>query len=461
MALAHDEPTPIETKDQLIGSLTAGMKPRDNWLIGTEHEKFPFFSDEIAPVSFEGERGIEALLNGVLSGGHDYTGIYEQERLIGLKKPSKCGAYSASITLEPGGQVELSGAPLKSLHQTASELQSHLQDVKGAADPLSMKFLGLGYTPKFSLQETPKMPKGRYDVMRAYMPRVGDLGLNMMHCSATVQVNLDFASEADMVKKFRVGLALQPLVTALFANSVFKEGALNGFHSFRSQVWRDVDPDRTGLLPFVFEQGMGFERYVDYALQVPMYFIYRDGTYHDAKGHHFGDFLDGKIEGVEKVQPTMDDWELHLTTLFPEVRLKQFLEMRGADSGPESFILALSALWVGLLYDDGVLDSAYDLMKGWSDEARQQLRDDVPDMGLKAQIGGHSLQELAKEVVTMADEGLKGRQLVNENGVSEQLYLEPLKEIAEDGWAQSDKLIDLFTNVWSKDIHQVYKTLAL
>ena len=461
MALANNEPVPIETKDQLIAVLTAGMKPRDQWLIGTEHEKLPFLADQIAPVPFDGERGIQALLKAVLSAGPDYTGIYEQERLIGLKKPSKCGGYSASITLEPGGQVELSGAPLQSLHQTRQELQDHLQDVKKAADPLQMKFLGLGYTPKFSLAQTPRMPKGRYDVMRAYMPKVGNLGLNMMHCSATVQVNLDFASEADMVKKFRVGLALQPLATALFANSVFKEGQLNGFHSYRSNVWRDVDPHRTGLLPFVFEQGMGFERYVDYALQVPMYFVYRDGVYHDARGHHFADFLDGKIEGLEKAQPTLDDWEVHLTTLFPEVRLKQFLEMRGADSGPESFILALSAFWVGLLYDDGVLDSAYDLMKGWSDEARQQLRNDVPQLGLKAQIKGHDLQEIAKEVVTMADEGLKARQLDNGDGVNEQFYLEPIKEIAQDGLAQSDKLIDRFTNVWGKDIHQVYKTLAL
>lgn len=461
MALAQEPSAPLETRDQLIEELTAGMKPREQWMIGTEHEKFPFTLDDIKTVPFEGEAGIEALLQGLLDGTGNYEGVYEGDHLIALKMPSGCGKFSASITLEPGGQFELSGAPFKNLHQTAQELDDHLKDVEAVAKPMGLGFLGLGYTPKFSLTETPEMPKGRYDVMRAYMPTVGDLGLNMMHCSSTVQVNLDFSSEADMVKKFRVGLALQPFATALFANSVFKEGKLNGFQSFRSEVWRNVDADRTGMLPFVFEKGMSFERYVDYALGVPMYFVVRDGKYLDTHGKNFADFLAGNIEGLEKVRPNEDDWELHLTTLFPEVRLKQFLEMRGADCGPQPFLPALSAFWVGLLYDDGVLDAAYDLIKGWDEKTRQTLRDDVPKLGLKAKIGKHNVLDVSSEIMAMADAGLKGRALLNDKGQSEQVYLEPLHEIVGDGWSLADQLIDRFNNVWDEDIHQLYKTLAL
>lgn len=468
MAVAQDDIVPIETKDQLIAELTIGMKPKDQWLIGTEHEKFVFHVDGFRPVPFEGELGIEQLLKGLMEGqggsgcdqGNYYKGIFEGERLIGLKLPSSCGNFSASITLEPGGQFELSGAPLKTMHETAVELQRHLDDVTAVAAPMGLGFLGLGYSPKFSIEDTPKIPKARYDVMRAYMPRVGNLGLNMMHCSATVQVNLDFCSEADMVKKFRVGLALQPFATALFANSVFKEGKLNGFQSYRSEVWRDVDAARTGMLPFVFEDGMGFEAYVDYALNVPMYFVVRDGRYLETYGHNFADFLAGGIEGLEDVRPKMSDWELHLTTLFPEVRLKQFLEMRGADCGPQRFLPALSAFWVGLLYDEGVLDAAYDMVKGWDEQARQNLRDDVPRLGLKAEIGGHQLLDLLREILAMADSGLLARAHLNQAGNSEQIYLEPCHEIVSDGWALSDKLVDRFKTVWGGDIDQVYQEFA-
>jgi len=451
---------PIETRDQLVAELMDGIKPRDQWLIGTEHEKFPFTLDAIQPVAFEGERGIEALLKGLLDAGHNYSGLYEGDALIGLKQPSCCGAYSASISLEPGGQFELSGAPLKTVHETAKEIQDHLDDVRAVAQPLGLGFLGNGYNPKFALDDIPRMPKGRYDVMRAYMPTVGGLGLNMMHSTCTVQVNLDFSSEADMVKKFRVSLALQPFATALFANSAFKEGAVNGFQSYRSEVWRDVDGDRSGMLPFVFEEGMGFEAYVDYALQVPMYFVYRNGGYLATHGKSFAAFLAGEIEGLEDVRPTMDDWELHLTTIFPEVRLKQFLEMRGADCGPQTFLPALSAFWVGLLYDQGVLDAAFDLIKGWDANQRQQLRDDVPGLGFRAKIGKHGVLDLLRELVDMADAGLKGRGHLNKTQASEQVYLDPLKEIVGDGWSHSDRLIDLYRNVWNEDINQMFKTMA-
>ena len=447
----------IECKDQLVEHLTIGMKPRDKWLIGTEHEKFAFLRDGVLPVGFHGEHGIEAVLKGLMEGPGDYSGIFEGERLIGLLKPSACGAFSASVSLEPGGQFELSGAPLASVHQTRDELQTHLTDVTQVAGPMGIDFLGLGYSPKFSLDQTPQMPKGRYDVMRAYMPKVGNLGLNMMHCTATMQVNLDYSSEADMVKKFRVGLALQPLSTALFANSVFKEGRLNGYHSYRSHVWLDVDSDRTGMLPFVFQEGMGFEAYVDYALNVPMYFVYRDGRYLNTHGASFADFLAGKIEFEDKVYPTIDDWDVHLTTLFPEVRLKRFLEMRGADGGAVPFILAHSALWTGLLYHDGALDAAYDLIKSWDEEVRQRFRREVPERGLKTVVAGHKGLDLAKEVIGMAEEGLQARGVVNDAGHNEVVYLEPLKEIVDDGWAQSDRLIDLYKNVWREDVHQVFQ----
>ena len=447
----------VETKDQLVEHLSKGMKPRDQWLIGTEHEKFAFQSATVLPVEFEGAGGIEALLQRVLEGPGAYSGLYEADRLIGLKCPSACGRYQASISLEPGGQFELSGAPLQTVHQTGAELSAHLRDVGAAAKPLGLDFLGLGYSPKFALSATPQMPKGRYDVMRAYMPKVGSHGLEMMHCTATMQVNLDFETEADMVKKFRVALALQPLSTALFANSVFKEGRLNGYHSYRSRVWLDVDAARTGLLPFVFEEDMGFESYVDYALQVPMYFIYRDGRYLNSQGGSFADFMAGRIDVDPDIRPTLDDWDLHLTTLFPEVRLKQFLEMRGADCGAEPFILAHSAFWVGLLYHEAALDAAFDLVKDWDEAARHSFRTSVPELGLKSRVGRYSVLDVAKEVAAMAEEGLRSRARLNEEGASELVYLEPVLDILSDGWAQSDKLIDRFQNVWGGDVHQLYQ----
>ncbi len=458
MADAQEQCRPIEGRTDLIEDLMAGMKPLEQALIGTEHEKFPYKETNVEPVAFEGHAGIEALLKGLLELDDCYSPTFEGEHVIGLKRPSSCGKFASSITLEPGGQFELSGAPLQNLHQTADELQAHLDDVRRVAGPLGVQFLGNGYSPKFSLSETPHMPKGRYDVMRAYMPRVGGLGLDMMHCTSTVQVNLDFSSEADMVRKFRVGLALQPLATALFANSAFSGGQLNGYQSYRSEIWLDVDPARTGMLPFVFEEGMGFERYVDYALNVPMYFLYRGGRYLDTGGKSFQDFLDGKIEGVDQERANLDDWELHLTTLFPEVRLKRFLEMRGADCGPQPYLTALSAFWTGLFYEPSCLDAAYDLIRPFNNEVLDQLRREVPKKGLRSKVGAYELIAIAKEVLAMADAGLKARGCLNEQGQSEQIYLEPVHEIAEDGWSQSDRLIDLFKTVWGGDINQLYKT---
>src|SRR3990172_721973 len=365
----------VRSRADLVGWIAAGAKPKPAWRIGTEHEKFVFYTDTLTPVPYAGERGIRALMECLID-RYGWEAINEGENIIALKRPE--GEAGGTISLEPGGQFELSGAALADLHETAAETQEHLNEVLDVGEDLGIGFLGLGFSPKWTLAETPRMPKERYAVMTRYMPRVGTRGLDMMYRTATIQVNLDFASEADMVRKLRVGLALQPIATALFACSPFAEGAPNGFKSLRSEVWRDTDPHRTGMLPFVFEDGMGFERYVDYALDVPMYFVFRAGRYIDAAGASFRDFLDGKLEQLEGERPTLDDWSDHLTTLFPEVRMKRFLEMRGADGGRWRRICAVPAFWTGLLYDQTALDAAYDLIKGWTAEQRQALRNAVP-----------------------------------------------------------------------------------
>src|SRR5271165_904279 len=373
MARDQIDMTPLQSRDELVAWLEAGVKPVSEFRIGTEHEKTPFTLAGHHPVGYEGARGIGALLEGMklLLG---WEPIMERGNIIGLYDVTGGGA----ISLEPGGQFELSGAPVETVHQTQAELMAHLAQVREIAAPLGIGFLGLGMTPTWSRAEIPVMPKGRYRIMTAYMPKVGGHGLDMMYRTCTVQTNLDFASEADMVKKLRVGLALQPVATAIFANSPFTEGRPNGFLSFRSEIWRDTDPDRTGMLPWAFEPGMGFERYVDYALDVPMYFVKHGEEYVDTAGQSFRDLMAGKLPSMPGARATISDWSNHISTIFPEVRLKRYLEMRGADSGPTRYLLALPAFWVGILYDDVSLDAAWDLVKGWSAEKRHKLRDDVP-----------------------------------------------------------------------------------
>ncbi len=361
-------------------------KPKDAWRIGTEHEKFVFYTETLDPVPYAGPRGIRALMEHLIL-RYDWEPILEGDNIIALKRPA--GDPGGTISLEPGGQFELSGAPVRTLHETADETQGHLREVLDVGEDLGIGFLGVGFSPKWTLDETPRMPKERYKVMTRYMPQVGKRGLDMMYRTATIQVNLDFADEADMVKKLRVSLALQPIATAMFASSPFTEGRVNGMKSLRSEVWRETDPRRTGMLPFVFEDGMGYERYVDYALDVPMYFVYRDGRYIDVAGASFRDFMQGKLAAMPGELPTMDDWSDHLTTLFPEVRLKRFLEMRGADGGRWTRICALSAFWVGLLYDRVALDAAWDLVKTWTAEERQALREAVPAHSSRDPIPRH------------------------------------------------------------------------
>jgi len=446
----------ISGKGQLVEYLAAGCKPKEAWRIGTEHEKFAFLTDTLKPVPYEGERSIRALLEGLLERHCSWTPIMEGDYIIGLKDEKSGG----SITLEPGGQFELSGAAVSNLHQTCEEIHEHLGHVRDIGDKLGIGFLGMGFSPLWTLEETPVMPKGRYQIMREYMAKVGNLGRDMMFRSATVQVNLDFESEQDMVKKMRVSLALQPVVTALFANSPFTEGKPNGYQSFRSAIWLDTDPARTGMLPFAFEDGFGFERYVDYALDVPMYFVYRDGQYINATGQSFRDFMAGKLPALPGEQPTLKDWEDHLTTIFPEVRLKQFLEMRGADGGPWKILCALPALWTGLLYDQSALDAAWDLVRDWTEDERQQLRQDVPKEALKARIKGRTVRAIAQDVLAIARATLDKRNLTGCRNLTESRFLDVLDEIVEFGETQSDVLLELYEGRWQGDVSHVFRDFS-
>ncbi len=443
---------PMESRADMIGLFVKGEKPKDRWRIGTEHEKFVYFAADHRAPSYEEKGGIHALMIGLTRYG--WAPVYEGENIIALS------GDDGSISLEPAGQFELSGAPLETLHQTCAETGRHLKQVKEVGDRLGLGFLGLGLWPDKTRGELPVMPKGRYEIMLRHMPRVGTMGLDMMLRTCTIQTNLDYASEADMVKKFRVSLALQPLATALFANSPFLEGKPNGFLSYRSHIWTDTDPARTGMLPFVFEDGFGYERYADYMLDVPMYFVFRDGKYIDAAGLSFRDFLNGELSAYPGHKPTVSDWSDHLSTAFPEVRLKSFLEMRGADGGPWDTICALPAFWVGLLYDQTALDAAYDLVKGWTIADQQRLRDDVPRLALNASApGGRLLRDLAREVLRIADAGLKARACLNSIGESEQGFLDPLHEIISSGKTPAERLLDKFHGEWNGDLSRIYEDM--
>jgi glutamate--cysteine ligase len=446
---------PIESRRQLIEYFAEGAKPPAQWRIGTEHEKFPFLTDTLAPVPYDGPRSIRALLEG-LRDRFGWSGVYEGSNIIALADPHGLG----SISLEPGGQFELSGAPLASIHDTCEEVNDHLNQVREIGDRLGIGFLGLGASPVWTRAETPVMPKGRYKIMAAYMDKVGKLGRDMMFRTCTVQVNLDYGSEADMVKKLRVSLALQPVVTALFANSPFLEGKPNGFKSFRSHVWLDTDKDRSGMLPFAFEDGMGYERYADYALDVPMYFVYRDGVYHNVAGESFRAFLDGKLPQLPGWRPTMKDWADHLTTIFPEVRLKKYLEMRGADSGPWRRLCALPAIWVGLLYDQPALDAAWGLVKTWTAEERQALREAVPRLGLAASLRRRTVRDIARDVLKLSRSGLDARHFVGCKGRSEAGFLNVLDDIIASGRTPAEDLLTLYNGSWSGDIARVFRDFA-
>jgi len=448
----NDPGIPVENKQQLVDFIASGCKPPEDWRIGTEHEKFAFDLETLRPLPYDGKPGIRALLEGLTRFG--WKPLLEDGKPIALTMDGQ------NITLEPGGQFELSGAPLRTIHDTCVEVNTHLAQVREVGAEIGSGMLGLGFNPKWARADIPVMPKARYDIMMAYMPKKGTMGLDMMLRTCTVQVNLDFASEADMVKKFRVALALQPVATALFANSPFAEGKPNGFLSYRSHVWTDTDPDRCGILPFVFEDGMSFERYADHVLDVPMYFVYRDGRYVDASGQSFRDFLDGKLPALPGEKPTLRDWEDHMTTLFPEVRMKRFLELRGADGGPWARLCALPALWVGLLYSQSALDAAWDLVKDFTDEEHALLRAEVPRQALATPFRSGTVGDLAGRVLEIARAGLRDRGELDGAGSDESGFLDTLEEVRRAGRAPAEDLLARFRDAWNGSVDPVFSEEA-
>jgi glutamate--cysteine ligase len=448
MSIPQSAGGPIESRDDLVRHIAEGAKPSAEWRIGTEHEKFVYDLRTHRPLAYDARPGICELLEGMRRFG--WEPVREGDNIIGLIQDG------ASLSLEPGGQFELSGAALRNVHETCNELNAHQSQVREVCADIGAGVIGLGFAPTWSMEETHQMPKGRYAIMRRYMPKVGGYGHEMMFRTCTVQVNLDFSSEADMVKKFRVGLALQPVATALFANSPFREGRPNGFLSYRSHIWTDVDNARAGMIPFVFESGMSYERYVDYALDVPMYFVFRKGRYIDVAGRSFRDFLERRIPEVKAETPTVSDWADHLTTIFPEVRLKTFLEMRGADGGAWRRICGLPALWTGIYYDQSALDAAWDLVKDWTAEERQQLRDSVPRLAFRAPFRDRSVRDLAREMLAISAEGLKRRAQLDSAGTTEEGFLVPLRELVERGYTRAEELLERYRTEWHRDLAPLF-----
>ncbi|MGL4309671.1 MAG: glutamate--cysteine ligase [Paracoccaceae bacterium] len=448
MSIPQSGGGPIEHPDQLAQFIASGEKPREKWRIGTEHEKFGYLTDTLQPLPYDGPRSIRALLEG-LRDRFNWQPVLEQDRIIGLTRDG------ANVSLEPGGQFELSGAPVLHIGETAAELENHLTEVHAIAGPLGIAFAGLGAAPIWRHEDMPMMPKGRYRLMTDYMGRVGTHGTQMMYRTSTVQVNLDFQSEACMVKKLRVALALQPVATALFASSPFFDGKPNGHRSWRSRIWRGLDDSRTGLLPFVFEDGMGYQRYVDWVLDVPMYFVYRDGKYINALGQSFRDFMKGRLPALPGEVPTLSDWADHMTTVFPEARVKKYIEMRGADAGDVPHLNALPAFWVGLMYDGTALDAAWDLVKGWDAQTREGLRIAASEKALAGEASGIRLADLARAAVGLSHAGLVAR------GYGEERFLAPLVASLDSGQVQADRLLAEYSGEWGGDLTRIYQATRL
>ena len=452
MSIPQSGGGPIEHYEQLAQYLASGCKPKDQWTIGTEHEKFGFLTDTHAPLPYDGPRSVRAILEG-LRDRFGWSEVQEGGKIIGLTR------NGANVSLEPGGQLELSGAMMANVAQTDAETRQHLREVAEVAAPMGVGFMALGAAPIWRHDEMPMMPKGRYRLMTDYMGRVGTHGTQMMYRTCTVQVNLDFSSEADLVQKMRVALALQPVATALFANSPFFEGAPNGHKSWRSRIWRGLDDARTGMLPWVFQPGFGFEAWVEYVLDVPMYFVYRDGVYIDALGQSFRDFLAGKLPAMPGETPTLSDWADHLTTVFPEARMKRYIEMRGADCGSVEHMAALPAFWVGLLYDQSALDAAWDLVRGWDEETREALRVAASVSALQGRVGGINFQDLSKEVLAISTAGLATR--ARESGVDEVGFLDVLHAHVKTGRVQADNLMAQYEGAWGQDLENIYNACKL
>ena len=456
--LAQGSSEPVADFDALVEYIAAGCKPAADSRIGTEHEKFGFFQEDFSPIPHAGERSISAILSGLQRFG--WQPLHEDGQIIGLQRPAADGADGGNISLEPGGQFELSGAPLRSVHETCAEIDNHFAEVRAVADGLGIGFLGLGFAPHWRLDEIPVMPKQRYHIIARYMQQLGSMGLDMMFRTCTVQVNLDFSSEADMVRKLRVSLALQPLAAAIFANSPFREGKPSGLLSYRSHMWLDTDPQRAGMLDLAFEPGFGFAAYARYALDVPLYFVHRDGRYVDVAGRSFRDFLAGRLPGLEGERPSEIDWANHLTTIFPEARLKRFIEMRGADAGPQRLLCALPAFWVGLLYHQPSLDAAWELVSQWSTEERNRLRAQVPAEGLSGQFRGEPLLDWAWRFLELSRTGLQARGLLDADGNDETRFLQPVEEILSTGRTPAEELLARFHGAWQGDVTRIFSECA-
>ena len=451
--------TPITSVRQLADHIAAGCKPASAFRIGTEHEKFGFRLDDLAPPPYLPSDGQPGSIRDLLTGLARFGGepILDQGQIIGLKLDG-----GASVSLEPAGQLELSGAPLETLHDTAAEFAAHYDQVRSVAADLRVGFAPLGFHPLATRAAMPWMPKGRYAIMRRYMPLVGSLGLDMMTRTCTVQVNLDYSSETDMVRKLRVSLLLQPVATALFANSPFTEGEPNGYLSYRAQVWTDTDNQRAGIPKVMFEPGFGFERYVRWVVdEVPMYFVYRDGRYVDVAGQSFRHFMDGKLHNLVQATPTVGDFADHLTTVFTDVRLKRFLEMRGADAGRLDMMIAQSALWVGLLYDEAALAAAETLLRDMTWEDAVTLRAAVPWLGLAAPFRDGTLRDLARDAVAIATDGLRARARLDPQGRDETRHLEPLHAILSGEPTQAERWLARYRDVWQGDTKQILSEAAL
>jgi len=432
------EPIPVGSVADLVAFARAGEKPRAEWRVGTEHEKIGLLASGPRPLPYEGENGIE----GILAAAARETGwseVRESGRLIALE------GDGASITLEPGGQLELSGAPLRTVFETRAELTRHLDVIRRVSEPRGVVWVALGAHPFHDVHETPNVPKARYTVMRRYLPAHGELALHMMHLCATVQANFDYASEADMAAKLRTAMGVSPLVSALFANSPLHLGKPSGYVSRRVHVWRHVDPDRCGMLPFVFEPGFGYAQYVEWALDVPMFFVLHDGAYRPVNGFSFRRYL---AEGHEGKRATLQDWNLHLTTLFPEVRLKQFLEVRGADAGTPEMTCALPALWKGILYDARACDEAWQLVADWSFSEREASLEEVARRGLGARVAGRPVLPLARELVEISRRGLARIADGGDGAPDERGFLDPLAALAERGRSPGDEVLARWEGAW-------------
>lgn len=443
----------VINRQDIVEYLQQGCKPKEQWRIGTEHEKFAFSWDNFSPIPYEGDKGLAAYFKLFVEKG--WQPILEKENVIGVKNLD-----GASITLEPGGQIELSGAPVESLHESCQEIHQHFQETKEILSEFGMGLIGLGVHPELPKEKFPHMPKARYDIMRKYLANQGNHALDMMYKTCTIQANIDFSSEADMVKKMRVGIALQPIATALFANSPFYNGEIKDQYSFRSHIWKDTDPDRCGMIPFVFEENFGFDSHVDYVINVPTFFIIRDGEYIPATSGTFKQFLEGNHPDLKDYQPTLEDLKNHFTTIYTEVRLKQYMEMRGADIGSMEQLTALPAFWVGLMYDDQNLNSLYDMILDWSVDEILKLREDVPQTALHTEFRGEKLLVLARKLVELAKQGLVKRNLLNENQDNESIYLQSLERIVDEGRTQAEVILDYYQNRWKKNMKLLYEELA-